>query len=253
MHVDHTQNIIEVRNVSFSYENEEVLKDITLDVHKGDYLGLIGPNGGGKTTLLKIILGILAPTRGTVHLFGHDICCFKDWSKIGYVPQKVTHFDVNFPITVKEVVQMGRIAKRGFFQSFNKKDDELVRRSLEHVSMWQYRDKIIGDLSGGQQQRIFIARALASEPEVILLDEPTVGVDVKTQQQFYELLKVLNRELSLTLVLASHDINVIAHETTEIACINKALIYDSNPTNFMKNNDIQKLYGDKVKFILHSH
>ncbi len=253
MSVDHTKNIIEVKNVSFGYADEIVIKNITLNVHRGDYLGVIGPNGGGKTTLLKIMLGLLKPAAGSVKLFGQEIRRFKDWAKIGYVPQKAVHFDVKFPATVAEVVAMGRYGKRGLLGWLTKNDKEKITQALRQVEMFDYRDRLIGDLSGGQQQRVFIARALATEPEVIFLDEPTVGVDVKTQEQFYTLLEKLNHSLDLTLVLVSHDIDVIAHEATELACINQSLVYHGSPKEFIKGDYINKLYGKDIKFILHDH
>jgi len=234
MPVDHTKNIIEVRNVNFAYGDEAVLKDVNFNVHLGDYLGIVGPNGGGKTTLLKIMLGLLIPQKGTVKLFGEEIENFKDWFKIGYVPQKAVNFDLNFPLTVGEVVTQGRYGKKRILQRLSKKDHDLIRQALDQVEMWEHKDKIIGSLSGGQQQRVFIARALASQPEVIFLDEPTTGVDQTTQKKFYALLKKLNRELDLTLVLVSHDTNIIVHETTEIACVNKTLIYESCPAKMLQ-------------------
>ncbi len=242
--VNHTNTIIELNNVSFSYTTEEVVKNVSLQIHKGDYLGIIGPNGGGKSTLLKLMLGVLKPTQGTVKLFGQDIKHFKDWSKIGYVPQK-TYFDMNFPVTVEEVVAMGRYGKRGLFHFPTDKDAKKVQQALEQVEMLQFRNRQIGDLSGGQQQRVFIARALVVEPEVIFLDEPTVGVDVKTQQQFYELLRKLNGELDLTLVLVSHELDVIAHESTEIAYINRTLDYYGDPNEFLKGEYFHELIGKK--------
>ncbi len=253
MQVDHTKNIIELKNVSFAYNGEDVLKDVSLNIHKGDYLGIIGPNGSGKTTLLKIMVGLLKPTNGTVKLFGKAIETFSEWNKIGYVPQKATSFDINFPATVYEVAAMGRYGKKGLFRSLNDHDKKIIDESLRHVEMFEFKDRLIGDLSGGQQQRVFIARALAAEPEVIFLDEPTVGVDVKTQESFYALLKKLNLELNLTLVLVSHDVDVVAHEVTELACINKTLLYESNPKDFFKNDGLKKLYGDQVRYILHNH
>src|SRR6266498_2848852 len=231
--IDHTINIIELDRVCFAYTNDEVIKDVSLEIHKGDYVGIIGPNGGGKSTLLKIMLGLLTPTDGAVKLFGHDIRSFRDWSKIGYVPQK-TSFDNNFPVTVEEVVMMGRYGKLGLFYMPTQKDKKKVEEVLTQVEMLEYRTRQISDLSGGQQQRVFIARALATEPEVIFLDEPTVGVDVKTQKQFYNLLRKLNRELALTLVLASHELDIVAHESTELAYINRTLEYYGDPNEFLK-------------------
>lgn len=251
--IDHAKNIIEVEHVSFAYSDEDVLHDINLNIHQGDFLGVIGPNGGGKTTLLKIMLGLLRPSAGVVRLFGQDLRDFHDWKRIGYVPQKATDFDPAFPATVKEIVAMGRYAQRGLFHFLTKKDYALVDKALDQVEMRSYQNRIIGDLSGGQQQRVFIARALASEPEAILLDEPTVGVDQKTQEDFYALLARLNKDLSLTLVLISHDIDVVASQATEVAWINRRLIYYGTPEEFVKENRVADLYGQGVKIILHEH
>jgi zinc transport system ATP-binding protein len=251
--VDHTKNIIELEHISFAYTEEEVLHDINLNIHQGDFLGVIGPNGGGKTTLLKIMLGLLKPSTGSVRLFGQDLREFRDWKRIGYVPQKATNFDPNFPATVKEIVAMGRYAQRGLFHFLTKRDYEIVDKALNQVEMRPYQDRIIGDLSGGQQQRVFIARALASEPEVILLDEPTVGVDKRTLEDFYALMTKLNVELSLTLVLISHDIDVVASQATEVAWINRRLIYYGPPDEFVKENRVADLYGEGVRILRHEH
>lgn len=248
---DHTINIIELQDVSFSYNHNQVLKNINLSVHKGDYLGLIGPNGGGKTTLIKIMLGLLKPGKGKVVLFGKDIKDFSDWSKIGYVSQKVGNFDPNFPATVEEIVSMGRYAGRGLFRFLSSNDRKIVAQSLEKVGMSDFKERQIGSLSGGQQQRVFIARALAAQPEVIFLDEPTVGVDIKTQEDFYMLLEKLNRELQITLVLVSHDIDVVTGEVTELACINQELVYHGTPKEFIKEDYFKKLYGKGIKFVAH--
>ena len=250
---DHSKTIIEVKDVSFRYGAHPVLEDITLDIHRGDYLGIIGPNGGGKTTLLKIMLGLLRPAEGTVSLFGTDITRFKDWHKIGYVPQKAVQFDAQFPATVFEVVAMGRASQRGLGRNLNASDREKIAAALRQVDMLDYKGQRIGELSGGQQQRVFIARALASEPEIIFLDEPTVGVDKGTQEQFYLLLKKMNESLGLTLILVSHDIDVVASQATEMACINGRLVYHGLPTEFDANKFIKELYGKEIKFIVHDH
>lgn len=242
--VDHTKNIIELNNISFSYGNELVIKDVDLEVHKGDYLGIIGPNGGGKSTLLKLMLGLLTPLKGQIFLYGTNINKFHDWPKIGYVSQQVTHIDPRFPMTVEEVVSMGRYPKLGLFNFPGIKDKKIVHEALSHVEIWEYRNRLIGDLSGGQQQRVFIARALAGQPEVIILDEPTVGVDIDTQRQFYSLLQKLNKQINLTLILSSHELDVIAHEATEIAYINRSVVYYGVPDKFMKSKYFTTLYGE---------
>ncbi|HSX19464.1 MAG TPA: metal ABC transporter ATP-binding protein [Candidatus Saccharimonadales bacterium] len=250
--IKHGETIVELTNVSFSYGDNIVLKDINLSVHKGDYLGVIGPNGGGKTTLLKLMLCLLKPNKGSIELMGVDASRFDDWPKIGYVPQKAVHFDVNFPATVMEVVLMGRYGKVGLLKRTGRADVEAAKVSLVKVGMESYSNRLIGDLSAGQQQRVFIARALASSPEILFLDEPTVGVDLKAQEGFYELLEKLNKS-GITLILVSHDIDVVTNEVTELACINEELVYHGNPQKFIKDDYIEKLYGKGVKFILHGH
>jgi zinc transport system ATP-binding protein len=224
--------VLSISDISFSYTNEPTIKSVSLVVHRGDYVGIIGPNGGGKSTLLKLIVGLLNPQKGSIKITG----------SIGYVPQR-TYVTGNFPVTVFEVVAMGRFGKRGLLRFPTQEDDKKVIEALNHVSMLEYKDRQIDELSGGQQQRVFIARALASEPEIIVLDEPTVGVDVKTQKQFYTLLRKLNRELNLTLIIASHELDVVAHEATEIAYINRSLVYYGNPEEFLKGKYFHELIG----------
>lgn len=234
--VDHNTNSIEIAHVSFSYGESEVLRDITFAIHRGDYLGLVGPNGAGKTTLLKIMLGRLAPSAGQVKIFGTDARDFTEWSKIGYVPQKALDFDTHFPATVAEVALMGRFAKRGLFHRITAEDRMAAARALKTAGMWQYRDRLIGDLSGGQQQRVFIARALAPAPEIIFLDEPTTGVDAESQEEFYALLRKLNRESRVTLVLISHDIDRVLGEAMHIACIDRTLVCHGSPEAYIHEN-----------------
>lgn len=223
--VDHGTNVVEARHVSFAYGTNPILDDVSLDIHRGDYLGIVGPNGSGKTTLLKIMLGLLEPASGSVKLFRTDVGAFDQWPAIGYVPQKVTNFDANFPATVNEVVLMGRFGRRGLFRRVNEGDRAKARQALERVAMWSFRDRLIGDLSGGQQQRVFIARALATEPEIVFLDEPTVGVERAVRDEFYTLLETLNRELHLTVVLVTHDLESVAHGAMHVAYVNKTLTY----------------------------
>ncbi len=252
-HVSEVKNIVEVRGIGFSYGNDPVLSDITFDIHEGDYLGVIGPNGSGKTTLLKIMLGLVKPSAGKVLLFGRDISEFRDWTRIGYVPQKVTNFDVNFPATVHEVVLMGLYARRGLFKGVTKKDHQISMRALDQVGMREFHNRLIGDLSGGQQQRVFIARALAGQPEIIFLDEPTTGIDEHAQAEFYTLLKKLNEKLGLTLVLVSHDIAMVAKEVMHIACIDRTLVCHTSPQEFLKASKPDNIFGQDVRVITHHH
>ena len=245
----HTETIIEVKGLSYAYNGDFVLENINLQIHKGDYLGIVGPNGGGKTTLLKCILGLIKSEKGTIELFGKQSKDFHEWWRIGYVPQRASRFELDFPATVREVVGMGLYAKKGLFRFLNKADQKIINKALEHVDMHAYADRLISDLSGGQQQRVFIAKALVSEPEVVFLDEPTVGVDQQSQAQFYALLKELNKNLHLTLVLVTHDIDVIVHEATEIACVDKTIQYHGKPKDFIENDVHTKLSGRDAHFV----
>lgn len=253
MPVDHQKNIIEVRDLSFAYGKDLVLKNIDLDIHEGDYLGIIGPNGSGKTTLIRLMLGLLKPDSGEVRLFGKPIKEFKEWNKLGYVSQKSVNFDPLFPVTVWEVVAMGRLGSRKMGHPLSSKDDEAIDEALREVGMYEFKNRPIGDLSGGQQQRIFIARALAGKPQVIFLDEPTTGVDVETQEQFYSLLGKLNKQKDLTLVLVSHDVDAVANEATELACINQSLVYHGEPEKFMGSEHHSDLYGKNLRKVRHNH
>lgn len=247
-------NILEVEALSFSYDGkEEALRGVTLAVRRGDYVGLVGPNGAGKTTLLKIILRLLPLTSGSVRLFGADIREFSEWDKIGYVPQTAVHFDVNFPVSVYEVAMMGRYQSGRIFQRMKGADRDAVKSALTSVDMWDYRDRLIGDLSGGQQQRVFIARALVSSPEILFLDEPTTGVDKKTQDDFYGLLKKLNRESGITLVLVSHDIDRIVREVSHVACVDRSLIRYLSPEAYRTESASTTIFERDIKVEPHRH
>src|SRR2546430_4246584 len=204
--------VVELEHVTFDYESERVLDEVSLRIGRGDFLGIIGPNGSGKTTLLKVLLGLLRPASGRVRVFGTDVRLFREWARIGYVPQKAIAFDARFPASVLEVVLSGRSGVAGIGRRFGERDRAAAEEALKTVDMLELRARPIGRLSAGQQQRVFIARALASRPELLLLDEPTVGVDVDAQEQFYSLLRRLNREIRTKLVLVSHGVRVVAGE-----------------------------------------
>ncbi len=246
--------LVEVKDLSFGYGKQLVLEQVNLAVHRGDYLGLIGPNGSGKTTLLKLILGILPlQGQGEVRLFGTPVKAFRVRHKIGYVAQKAASFNTGFPATVEEVVFTGRAAQRGLLRPFTAADRRAVHEALDRVGMLAYKDRLIGRLSGGQQQRVFIARALVSQPELLILDEPTVGVDVQAEAQFYRLIRDLRREMGLTVILVSHDIGAVAHEVTSLACLNRRLFYHGSPAEFGSEEQLCELYGHQMRLIHHHH
>jgi zinc transport system ATP-binding protein len=188
-----------------------------------------------------------------IKLFGEEIKKFKDWRKIGYVPQKVTNFDVNFPATVFEIVAMGGTTKIELFSRAAAEEKQAIQDALQQVNMWEYRDRLIGDLSGGQQQRIFIARALVNHPAVIFLDEPTTGVDKITQDGFYGMLQDLNRRLGITLILVSHDIGRLTKEAMHIACVDRRLTCHMSPQEYLKASQSDEIMSQPVKIISHHH
>jgi zinc transport system ATP-binding protein len=210
--------IIEVSRVWFSFNGQPVLQEVDLRVPPGDYLVVIGPNGGGKTTLLKLMLGLLEPTRGTVRVFGQSPR--KAAHRIGYVPQDV-HINKTFPVSVLDVVLMGRL-RSGKGRSGHSRQDQLAAQAaLEQLGVWGYRDRRIGELSGGQLQRVFIARALVSAPEVLFLDESTASIDAQSRGEFYEALTELNR--TVTIVAVSHDMMILSRHVKSVACVNRDL------------------------------
>ena len=245
--------MVDLEQVSFAYGSERVLDDVSLRIGRGDFLGIIGPNGSGKTTLLRVLLGLLRPTSGRIKLFGIDVRLFREWARIGYVPQKATAFDARFPASVLEVVISGRSGVAGIAHRFGGRDRTAAEEALETVGMLNFRARPIGRLSAGQQQRVFIARALASHPEMLLLDEPTVGVDVDAQEQFYSLLRRLNREFGTTLVLVSHDVSVVAGEVTQLACLNRRLVFHGSPEDAMRSGALAQLYRAESLVVAHHH
>jgi zinc transport system ATP-binding protein len=212
--------IVRLQDIWVSYGDVLALEDVTLPIFQHDFLGIIGPNGGGKSTLLKVLLGLVKPDSGSVSIFGKTPEQAR--SRIGYVSQRPS-FDRDFPASVLDVVMMGRYGKAGLLHRYSREDKATVENILVRVGMEGYRDKQIGRLSGGQQQRAFVARALVAAPDVLLLDEPTASIDPTMQTEFYELLAELKQDL--TIVMVSHDIGAISVYVDKIACLNRKLYY----------------------------
>ncbi len=245
--------VAELEHICFSYGTERVLNEISFTVRQGDFLGIIGPNGSGKTTLLRVLLGLLRTDCGHVRLFGTEVREFHEWQRIGYIPQKLVAFESRFPASVFEVVISGRCGRAGLTRRFEAADRNAALWALETVGMSDYRDRLIGRLSSGQQQRVFIARALVSGPELLVLDEPTVGVDLDAQEQFYSLLRHLNRDVGTTLILVSHDIGVVAREVMQLACLNRALVFHGSPEEAMRSGALAQLYRAESWVVAHRH
>lgn len=236
--------VIEVHGLWFSFNGNPVLEDVNLTIHPRDFLAVIGPNGGGKTTLLKLMLGLLEPDRGTVRVFGHSPR--EAAGSIGYVPQEI---DINkgFPISVRDVVLMGRMRGGGGWRRFSRPDKIAARQALERVEMWEYRKRRIGELSGGQRQRVFMARALVGEPKILFLDEPTASVDQKGQTDFYALLKELNE--NVTVVVVSHDLMVLSSYIKSVACVSQQVFFHDAPE--ITKDMLEMAYHCPVELIAH--
>ncbi|TDX52886.1 metal ABC transporter ATP-binding protein [Orenia marismortui] len=246
--------IIKVKNLSFNYEDKYVLKNISLDINKGDFVAFIGPNGSGKSTLLKLLIGDLKATKGRIELLGEPIKSFKEWDKVGYISQKVRDFNSSFPATVKEIIGAALYQQMGLFKVLSKKLETKIDRVLELVDMSDYKYQKIGELSGGQQQRIFIARTLITDPEMIFLDEPLVGVDAKSQDDFYQLLSKLNKELGITIVMISHDIYVISDQANKILCFGDGKVFSHAADEFDYISYLNQIKGDNSTLIpKHQH
>ncbi|MBF0564486.1 MAG: metal ABC transporter ATP-binding protein [Nitrospirae bacterium] len=250
---DENMHCIELKDVSFSYDGSTVLENVSLAIAPGDYAGLIGPNGGGKTTLLKIILCLLKPTTGEVWLFGQKASDFGERNRIGYVPQRAVQHENYFPATVEEVVESGRFSQMGLFKFFGSVDRKAVSTAFAITDLENKKKRLIGALSGGERQRVFIARALAAEPDVLILDEPVVGVDAASQERFYSFLKYLNEQLGITIIIVSHDIAVISKEVRSILCLNKNLFTCGYPNHATEKELIDEVYCASVNSLVHRH
>ena len=214
------REVIAIRGLWAGYDREQVLEDINLTVYERDFVGLIGPNGGGKTTLIRVLLGLLPPTRGEVRIMGRPVQ--EGRRALGYVPQ-VVEFDHEFPISVWEVARMGRLGRRRLLQRYTAEDDAIVEKALRQVELLDLRRRPIGELSSGQRQRVYIARALATQPQILLLDEPTSSVDPQVSSNIYELLQQLNERV--TIMLISHDMSAISSYVKTVGCLNRRLFY----------------------------
>lgn len=239
------EKIIEIKNLYLSYNDINVLEDVNLTVYKGQFLAIIGPNGGGKTTLLKIILGLIEPDSGKVKIKGKDI---KEGRKlVGYVPQ-ISDFDKHFPINVKDVILMGRISdQKGFFHSYSKEDLKFAEKIMEDLDISEIKNRQIGRLSGGQLQRVLIGRALAAEPEILLLDEPTASLDSESRNNIYSILRSINDEI--TIIVVTHDVSAISSYFDSVACLNRDLHYHGDKN--ISKEDLDKTYGCPVDLIAH--
>ena len=241
--MDH--NVVVLKDVFFNYNSSPVLENVNLTISEGEFASIVGPNGGGKSTLLKLILGLLHPNSGELSVFGKTP--EKSRQRIGYMPQYV-QFDARFPITVIDVVLMGRLGNR-LGGRYSKKDRLIAEQSLEEVNMAGLARRSFSDLSGGQRQRVLIARALSCEPDLLLLDEPTANIDPEVEEALFEILRSLNERM--TIMIATHDIGFVSQSVKSVVCVNRCVVV--HPTSELSGDLIKDIYGADVCMIRHDH
>ena len=243
--------LIDVQDVTFAYGDTVAVEDVSLTVEEGTFLGLIGPNGSGKTTLLHLMIGLEPPDSGSVELFGRPATEVEAGERIGYVSQRSTDRGESMPVSVREVVLMGRFAHAGH-RRITREDRDIVDSALDRVGIADLADRSIGRLSGGQRQRTFIARALASEADLLALDEPTVGVDAESRSAFYDLLGELNDQ-GITIILIEHDVDILTNHVDSVACLNRRLYHHGDTVSFLESDAIEEAYGRTSKLLDHGH
>ncbi|MBP5426711.1 MAG: ABC transporter ATP-binding protein [Clostridiales bacterium] len=244
---------IEVKNLSFSFGEKNILNNVNLEVNIGDYVGMIGPNGSGKSTLVKLLLGIYKKDTGVIKVLGKPVEEIQREGSIGYISQKANSFNVDFPATVYEVVGAALNRRLNMFQGYNDEERKKIDNALEIVGLKKHRDDLIGRLSGGQQQRVFIARALVSNPKILFLDEPMVGIDQVSENAVYCLLAELNRNMNITIMMVTHDIGAITVHANKIACMGNGTLKLHNIGETSIEDEMSNLYGYGVNIHAHEH
>ncbi|TAN39545.1 MAG: metal ABC transporter ATP-binding protein [Nitrospirae bacterium] len=245
--------LISARGLCHAYNSVEVLSDLTFSMLRGDYIGLVGPNGSGKSTLVKLILGLEAPSQGSITVFGQAHKDLKAWDKIGYLPQKINFFNPHFPSTVREIVELGLISRR-HSRLARAERRAAVDQALELLGIGDLAKRLIGDLSGGQQQRVFIARALVSRPELLILDEPATALDPETRDNFFSLLHDLNHRDSVSVILVTHDIGSIGEFASKLMFLDKRIIFFGSFDEFCLSDTMTKVFGPSSQHIIcHKH
>jgi zinc transport system ATP-binding protein len=239
-------SLITFENVNFSYDGTPVLEDVTFTIQERTFISIVGPNAGGKTTLLKLMLGLLKPSQGIIEIFGQSP--EKARPRIGYMPQYV-QFDPNFPVNVLDVVLMGRLGNGACFGPYGQADKEIALEALHKLEMDKLRNRPFKALSGGQRQRVLIARALAAEPELLLLDEPTSNVDMAVETELFELLHSMSE--NITIVVVTHDLGFVSQYVEKVVCVNRRVMV--HPTSAVTGEVISALYESDVRMVRHNH
>lgn len=245
--------VIEVENLSVARNGRRIIEDASFKIDRGNYMGIVGPNGGGKTTLMLALLGVIPHESGSIKILGEDIKDFNQWNKLAWVSQHSISFDDKFPINVRELVGLGRINKNKLARPLTKEDWEKVDETLKFMGISDLASRRIGNLSGGQKQRVFVAKAIVRNPEILILDEPVAGVDPEAQERFYMKLSDLNLKQGTTVLIVSHDLAAVFCRMTHVMCINKNVYTSPVSPDIDPNEVLQKAYGNHFHFVFHEH
>jgi zinc transport system ATP-binding protein len=245
--------VVEVASLSVERGRDLVLEGVDLGINAGDYIGIVGPNGGGKTTLLLALLGMLPIRSGSIRLFGRDIGEFSEWSRLAFVSQTATDFDPAFPLTVRELVGLGRVNGKNMGRRLGKEDWDKVDETLEFMGISDLSGRRIGHLSGGQKQRMFVAKALVRDPDIIFLDEPVTGVDATAQERFYQKLSDLNTDRGTTILIVSHDLSTVFCRMSHVMCVHRVVDFAAITPGFEPDAMLKRAYGEHFHFVFHEH
>lgn len=246
--------ILAVNNLSFSYGAAPVLSDVSFTVNKGDFIALAGPNGAGKTTLIRIILGLESKLLGEIKIFGDNLGNKKNWSRIGYLPQRVNIFNPLFPATVEEVVSLGLLSQKKYPKKINSNDEEKIDKVLELLEILNLKKRPVNELSGGQQQRIFLARALVSNPELLIMDEPSTALDPEMRETFFKIIEKLNKDNGVTVIIITHDTTQIGEYANRLLYLDKRVIFSGPFADFCHSADMEKYFGHFAQHLIcHQH
>lgn len=248
------KTIIEADNLTVRYGQSEAIRDVTFSIERGDFVGLAGPNGAGKTTLIKALLGLLPVTAGKISLFGQAQKSFTAWQKIGYLPQKLTNINPLFPVSVEEVVLLGLLSSKKPPKIITKNDKNKVGKVLRELEIITLKNKMLSELSGGQQQRVLLARALVSEPEFLIFDEPSTALDPEARESFFTHIQKLNKEKGAAIILITHDTGYIGRYANKLLYLDKKLVYFGDFKNFCLSEKMKAYFGDYGQHIIcHQH
>lgn len=247
------ERVLEVTGLNVSRNGRSIIEDATFTVGSGSYMGVVGPNGGGKTTLLQAILGMIPYESGSIKVLGEPIEDFNQWNRLAWVSQHSISFDDKFPINVRELVGLGRINRSKLARPLTKNDWEKVEEVLRFMGIGKLADRRIGHLSGGQKQRVFVAKALVRSPDVLILDEPVAGVDPEAQERFYMKLSDLNSQQGTTIIIVSHDLAAVFCRMSHVMCVNRRVYTSPIAPDTDPNDVLQKAYGEHFRFVFHEH